>query len=139
MKIRKIRKDEVTFSLHVEQEDMAVRGNALASGDDVEDKKVEDEILRRLDKGDVWAWAWVKVTASLELPDGTIVEEYDSLGGCSYADEKDFKQGGYYDDMCDEALARIQSYLEAAIARGEQFAKWFAPKPRRARKPARTK
>jgi hypothetical protein len=101
--------DQVTFSLEAEYEDTPVRGNALASGDDDEDKRVEDEILRRLDNGDVWAWASVKVTAEWKG-----IEGVDYLGCCCYADEKEFKQaGGYYDDMKQVAFNDLIEQLEA--------------------------
>jgi hypothetical protein len=83
------------------QDEIPVRGNALASGDDEEDRKYEDEILERLDNGDVWAWADVEVHVT--LPDGRTGAC--RLGGCSYKDEADFKQdGGYYEDLVNEAV-----------------------------------
>lgn len=99
---------DVTYRLVVEPEDIPVRGNAQASGDDAYDRQVEDAIIRRLDNGDVWAWACVTVIAECEGFKG-----YDTLGGCSYADEEDFKRGPYYEDMCEVARAN----LEADIAR----------------------
>jgi hypothetical protein len=91
--------EEVDFTLEAEYEEISVRGNAMASGDDEQDKMYEDEIIRRLDNGDVWAWASVKVTAQWRG-----IEGVDYLGCCCYANENDFKQpGGYYDDMKQEA------------------------------------
>ena len=76
-----------TIRLYATQEDdCPVRGNALASGDDAYDKKVEDEILERLDNGDVWAWAVVEVRAGY----GDLSAS-DYLGACSYESEKDFR------------------------------------------------
>lgn len=88
-----------TVTLTTEPEDMPVRGNAMASDDDAADKEVEDEIIRRLDDGDEWAWCVVRVRASLH---GQHADAY--LGGCSYRDEAEFKAGGYFEDMRDEAL-----------------------------------
>jgi len=86
---------ECTFSLSVEESDIPVRGNALSSGDDKEDERVENEIIARLDDGDAWAWADVTVVCYWNGFTGT-----DSLGGCCYTDEADFRQpGGYFDDM----------------------------------------
>lgn len=101
--------DQVVFTLTAEQDDTPVRGNAMASGDDSVDKAYEDEIIQRLDNGDVWAWASVKVTSSYKSFKGT-----DHLSGCCYKDEKDFMQpGGYYDDMKKEAYNNLITKLEA--------------------------
>lgn len=78
---------EVDFEIEVHQDDTPVRGNALASGDEDEDRACEDEILRRLDQGDVWAWACVRVIATCEGFRG----ESSWLGGCSYRSERDFR------------------------------------------------
>lgn len=98
--MRKLTENDVEFILEAKQDDLQVRGNALASGNYAEDKRVEDEIIERLDNGDIWAWASVKVTARWKEFEGV-----DYLGGCSYYDEKDFKQaGGYWEDMKATAL-----------------------------------
>jgi hypothetical protein len=96
---RKLTAAEVTFTVEAEQDDLRVRGNALASGDDAEDKACEDEILRRLDAGDVWAWACVTVKASWRGFVGA-----DTLGACSYEHEGDFRECDYFTDMCKNAL-----------------------------------
>lgn len=83
------------FVIKAVQDDLAVRGNALASGNAAADRKCEDEILARLDQGDVWAWAFVTVKCKWNGFEGE-----DTLGACSYADAQDFQQpGGYFDDM----------------------------------------
>jgi len=99
----------VRYDLFIEQDDLSVRGNALASGDDAQDRACEDEILERLEAGDVWAWASVEVRASF---DGFEASDY--LGGCSYRDTADFLAGGYYEDMKAEALASLIGSLEGA-------------------------
>jgi len=123
--MRKIQESEVTFTIEAEQDDIPVRGQ-FASGDDEQDKRDEDEILRRLDSGDIWAWASVCVKATLTMPDGSTAEGRDYLGCCSYANEADFKSdGGYYSGMKIEALADLQRELEAEVARGALIAQWF--------------
>lgn len=93
------------LTLTAEQDDTEVRGNAMVSGDDAADKEVEDGILRRLDSGDVWAWAFVKVRAEC----GDAVGE-DALGACSYADERDFcTLDGYFADMVMSAVAQCKT------------------------------
>lgn len=108
-----IPEDEVTYTLDVQPEDIPVRGNALASGDDEEDRRAEDEIIERLEAGDVWAWASVVVRAEWN---GFVGRDY--LGGCSYANEDDFKApGGYYDDMKQQALDDLHREVRSALER----------------------
>jgi hypothetical protein len=104
--IRKITKGEVKFTIRAEMDETPVRGNALASGDDAEDRKQEDEIIGRLDAGDVWAWANVTVVARWRSFQGS-----DNLGACSYASEEDFKTDGYFEDMCNTALADLNATI----------------------------
>lgn len=101
--------EQVTFSLEAEQEDLPVRGYCIASGDEKLDKKVEDEIIRRLDNGDVWAWATVTVTAQWKGLEGLAY-----LGGCSYASEDDFKKESlYFDSMKSEAYENLIEQIKA--------------------------
>jgi len=96
-------RQEIAIRLKADPEFIPVEGNALASGDDAFDRKVEEGILHRLEQEDVWAWAAVTVTVSW----GPFLAS-DHLGCCSYADEEDFCQpGGYFDDMIDEALDEL--------------------------------
>ena len=110
--IRKLTKEDVEFRVNAVDDDLPVRGNAQASGNDEDDREVEDGIIDRLEGGDVWAWALVTVTAHWKEFVGQAV-----LGGCSYKDEAEFiSSGGYYDQMCEEALKslndRISSYFD---------------------------
>jgi hypothetical protein len=122
-KVRRLKETDVEFRIKVEQDEIEVRGNALASGDDAIDKAAEDEILARLDNGDVWAWAGVTVEAHLIAPPcpGTVSPTVrlvgrDFLGCCNYTDENDFKQqGGYYDDMKAQALADLQGQIDYLV------------------------
>jgi hypothetical protein len=98
------------IEVFAEQDDIPVRGNAMASGDDELDRKTEDWILRRLDSGDVWAWAAVTVRVTWK---GISCEDH--LGACSYDDEADFRQegGGYFGSMVDICVAEIEKTAEA--------------------------
>ena len=112
----------ITFTLKAEQEDTMVRGNAQDSGDAALDKQVEDEIIARLDNGDVWAWCYIVVTASCAGFTGR-----DTLGGCCYRDEADFKQsGGYYKQMQEEARADLLRNIENAVVKGAKAASLLA-------------
>lgn len=103
---------EPTITLVAEYEQEQVKGNAVASGDDAFDKKVEDEILRRLRDGDVWAWCCVTVRAEWHGFMG-----YDVLGCVSEKSEESFKKGsGYYAGMVANAKADLKQKVEAAAA-----------------------
>lgn len=105
--------DESKFKITIMalKEDEPVRGNAIASGDDVEDKRVEDEIIfkRRTNR---WAWCAVELTAEIDGFEGTAY-----LGCCSYKNKDDFiNNSGYYEDMKEEAIQQIIAQLKAAEA-----------------------
>ena len=111
----------ITIAIHAQQDDVPVRGNALASGDDNEDRRVEDEILQRLSDGDIWAWAHVEVAVYASgvkmMEHGTVllIDTWasDSLGCCSYESEEDFRiAGDYYEDMVNGCIQAINDKLE---------------------------
>ena len=103
-KIEKLLK-KAEINVVVEQDIERVHGNAY-----VED---EADILRRLDSGDVWAWACVKVVATLEIDDTQYRGESEWLGACSYESEKDFRApGGMFDDMKKTALDELCAQLQ---------------------------
>lgn len=102
----------VEYRIEVEQDDLDLRGNVMASGDDALDREAEAEVSRRLNQGDVWAWAMVTVIASCEGFEGRAC-----LGGCSYEDEAAFRQGGYYEDMCAEAYDALKATIADAKMR----------------------
>jgi hypothetical protein len=109
-----------SITIDIFPEDVDVRGNALASGDDEEDRREEDRIIAELDRGNLWAWCLVKVTVRY----GGIVES-DTLGCCSYRDEHDFREGGsYYDDMvsvcCTNIVAELMKHRETLQRAWEQ-------------------
>lgn len=100
--------DQVEFTIEAEEETISVRGNAIASGDTALDKKVEDEIFRKLEYTQ-WAWCCVCVTAKWKGLKGT-----DYLGGCSYDDEEDFiKTSGYFDGMKQQAFNNLIDQIKA--------------------------
>jgi len=101
---------EFNYTISVEFDDTPVRGNAMASGHADYDTQVEDEILSRLKWNDVWAWAVVTVTASI---DGIDLVGTDTLGACTYDDENDFTSGSYFIDMCDESRADLMAKIKA--------------------------
>lgn len=88
------------YALVIEAEHIPVRGNFCTEDADA-DRELEDEICDRLDRGDLWAWCSVRVCVVDTRTQQVAHSSW--LGGCSYKDEADFKQCGYYEDMCAEA------------------------------------
>jgi hypothetical protein len=116
MKLRKLTQSDVVFSVHISEEDIPVRGNAMASGDDAADKEDEDNIIARLNAGDLWAWCCVEVRATYNRHSSdTKHSAGDILGCCSYSDESDFRSCMYFEDMCKAALDRLNAYLAATL------------------------
>lgn len=111
--LRDLREDEVEFEIELLEEDVPVRGH-FASDEPEEDRKTEDEILRRLDAGDQWAWCCVKVVARWNG-----FETFDTLGCCSYESEQDFKRDGYWEDMKAEVFRELNEEVKAAFDRIE--------------------
>ena len=96
---KRLTESDVTFRIEILPDDTPIRGNAIASGDDDLDRQVENEIIDRLDSGDIWAWCCVRVVASFGPLEADAV-----LGGCSYRDRAEFtERGGYFDDLKAEA------------------------------------
>lgn len=117
MTFRKLAAEEVTFTVGFEPEDMPVRCNVMASGDDVLDKEAEDEIIARLDRDDYLAWCCVKVTATWKEWSGVVY-----LGCCSFDSEEDFTKlnSDYYDDLKETALEDLNRELVAAESKAKQ-------------------
>lgn len=114
-------KDKIEWTIEAEPEDIPVRGNAMDSGDKDYDKKVEDRIIKRR-SSNVWAWAAVTVRGSFL---GLSTEEY--LGGCSYRNEQDFRDGGYFEDMQRTITDRLEEMVKAIVtAYGEEERKSYA-------------
>jgi hypothetical protein len=108
---------KVTYTFSYEQDDIPVRGNAIASGDEAFDKQVEDEIIEALNRGEDWQWALARVIASVEV-EGETYRGDTYLGACSYRSESDLKSG-VFEDMKAEALYDLKRNISEAIKRGE--------------------
>jgi hypothetical protein len=92
------------FTIAVDDDDTEVRGS-FASDDADADEALAKDIIARRDRGDVWAWCYVRVQVTYTDAEGRVWRGQDTLGACSYKDEKDFRsEGGYYPDMCDRAF-----------------------------------
>jgi len=100
--------EQVLFTIECEPEQMEIKGNCSAI-DDETDSQTEQYIYDQLNNGNYWAWCCVTVRASYKHIEGTA-----SLGGCSYASRKDFKDNsGYYEDMKQSAFNDLISKLQS--------------------------
>ncbi len=108
----------VQFEIEVVADDTPVRGNALASGDDAEDKRVEDEIIERLNQGDIAAWCGVVVKAVCVIK-GERFEGQASIWACSYASEEEAISSTIeLYDLKGEARADLLNAMISAELRG---------------------
>jgi hypothetical protein len=94
--------------INIRQSDIPIKGNVMASGNEDVDREAEELIVKQLDVGDTWAWCDVEVRLTQKCEScggGSQASAY--LSGCSYSGEDDFKGGGYYDDLLDEAASQL--------------------------------
>lgn len=102
------RRDAVTFAISLAPEDDGPEGY-FASGDDEQDAETCADIREQVEQGNDWAWCLVCVRATFGEFAGVAY-----LSACSYASEEDFKQGGYYEQMQEEALEDMTNNMDAA-------------------------
>ncbi len=108
MPCRTLTPKEVTIVVTPFPEELPAKGNAICSGDEVFDRKVETEIVTRVENGDIWAWATVCVTAEWEA-----LKENEYLGCCCYESEEDFRNNsGYFEEMVDQAIISLNTRLQ---------------------------
>lgn len=113
----------LTYEVELLPEDQPVRGNVMDSGDKEYDKKVEDEVIAQLDRGEYWAWCVLHVTAKLTVEGATkklTFEGEDYLGGCSGKSEEEvLTHSDYIDDMKENARANLKERMLEDVTRGQ--------------------
>lgn len=118
--MRETLKALATITVTAEPEEIPIEGNACACGEEECWDAHIRPVMDAVDNGNQWAWCAVRVKAELSGFEG-----HAYLGCCSYANEEDFKKGGYFEDMVDEALNDLQEQIEArerAIAKIRSWA-----------------
>jgi hypothetical protein len=105
---------EITYSLKVEPEDLPVRGN-VSMIDEATDRENEKKVLDRLERDDIWAWFSAIVIAETEVNGVKYRGESSWIGCCCYENEKDFREGGYYSDLEDEARIDLLKQIKTPI------------------------
>ena len=109
--MKRLTVDMIDWEIEALPEDMSVRGNAVVSGNDEQDKEIEGDIIEDLENGNEWAWCIAKVTGKYNG-----IEAVEYLGGCSYNSAEDFETGGYLEDMKDEVMKQIQDMVDRIMA-----------------------
>lgn len=105
--MKKLTKEDIKIHLNIHYSDIPIRGNAIASGNSEFDKQVENELIDKLTSGDLLAWCNVEIIGEYK----GLVSDPEYLGACSYASEKDFKEGGYYDYMVNTVLDDLNNKI----------------------------
>lgn len=93
---------------------MPVRGNYMCTDDTEQDKADEDEVIERLNRGEIEAWCRVVVIAEWEGYKG-----YASIGGCVFGSASEAAQMAIDYDLHDEALEDLNRQIEADLSRSE--------------------
>lgn len=94
--------DLIEFKMAAHPEDMPIRGNLIASGDDAEDKRQEDAVIEDLENGNEWAWCVIEVKGEYL---GLSASEF--LGGCCYDSEDDAYASGVFDELKEQVAEQI--------------------------------
>lgn len=106
-----ITREECSFYVTVTPEThVPVRGNAQVSGDEADDRKVEDEILEQLQLGNTYAWCTAKVQAFSPRAPG--LEGVDVLGCISCKGKQEFNDL-FLREMEDRAVDALNQEVAA--------------------------
>lgn len=109
--LRRIEERDCTITLEAETEHDNPKDH-FDSGDKDDDAKMVKEIWKDYESGNNWAWCCAKVTVTC----GALKSEQ-YLGCCSFKNEEDFKESGYYEQMISEALDELNAQLDEIKAK----------------------
>lgn len=106
MKKENFTKEVVRFEISIEPEPISIESTLSFEETGADYSEYIEKVLN--DNGaNPWLWCSVKVTAGwFEL------EGYSYLGACAYQSEEDFKNGGYFEQMKDEAFEQLKEKVE---------------------------
>jgi len=111
--MRRLRADEVRFHYSIQEDDYP--GYCPATGDDERDKEYEEEIVQRLDAGDILAWCTVTVQAWWRGPDDEPHRGSACMGGCNYAPDTPLEEIVEDLGLREEAISALMSRLEDIV------------------------
>lgn len=100
--------DDIKINLLASYSDIAIRGNAIDSGDIEFDRQTENRLINAVNAGNIWAWCDVMINAEFK----GLVSDPEHLGACSYFSEAEFKASGYYTDMVNAVLSDLNNKIK---------------------------
>lgn len=106
-----------TYSFEIHPEDVEIKGNVLASGNEKQDRDAEKWVEDQLRAGNDAAWCQVLVKARLMVDNEEFIGTA-SLGCCSYESEADLRKH-VEPDLQEEAMQDLITALERASKRGD--------------------
>jgi hypothetical protein len=109
--------EKIKVRWDVEEEDIPVKGNVMASGNDEDDHRAEQEVLSQLRSGNIYAWCVMIVTATYKGFTGKA-----ALGGCSYKSKEDLLQD-QFEAMKKDAIHNLKTSIEATVLAGKEARK----------------
>jgi len=112
--MRTISEEEAVFTMRVYRDNVPVIG-ALPSllgdeKDEIMDIMREQKVYERIKQGELWAWAYVEVTARWKKWKGMA-----SMGFISLKDEADFRRGGEYQKLREMALENLNEEFQCSV------------------------
>ena len=102
--------DMVSFTIETEENDESV-DRALSFETTGADHSAYIKRVHKYQHNNIWLWCQVTVTAKYKGLEG-----HAYLGGCAYDNEKDFKKGGYYEQMQEEAFEELKLQVEDLLS-----------------------
>lgn len=93
---------DVTITIDATQEDIPIRGNFFATGDEKRDKRAEDRVIKALEST---VWAWCKATVTVSYMG---LQSSENCSCCNYKSQDDFLRGDTYKDMVKDCLRKLQ-------------------------------
>ena len=102
-------KEMVNFSIEAEPEFERIEKVLSFEQTGVDHSKYINKV-KRSNGRNVWLWCQVTVKAEFH---GLVGKAY--LGACAYHNESDFKKGGYYEQMQDEAFQELKKQVDTIV------------------------
>jgi hypothetical protein len=107
----------IEFHHWIEPEHIPVRGNAMVSGDEDEDRAQEEWVFDQLESGNDAAWCMAAVTATLDTDWGQTFMGRDNLGACSWESERQLWKD-LLPEMEANALENLYYNMRRTLVRG---------------------
>ena len=100
----------VQFSIETEEETTPIQQALSEKETGTDSHQVYIDKVLEDDGNNPWLWCSVMVTARFKGLEGTAY-----LGQCAYENVADFKKGGYYEQMQDEAFEELKKKVDEIV------------------------